>query len=66
MQNVQKTSEMRPVVHGEWEEVDDVWGDIHYRCSVCGCEWYLEDGSPAENGMNYCPSCGARLVEGDG
>ena len=50
-----------PVRHGEWEEVDDMWGDIHYRCSACGCEWFLEDGSPTENGMNYCPHCGARM-----
>jgi DNA-directed RNA polymerase subunit RPC12/RpoP len=50
-----------PVVHGKWEEVDDIWGDTHYRCSACGCEWFLEDGSPTENGMNYCPRCGARM-----
>ena len=50
-----------PVVHGRWEEVDDGWGEWYYRCSACGCEWFLEDGTPAENGMNYCPRCGAKM-----
>lgn len=53
-----------PVVHGRWEEVEGVWDDVHYRCSVCGNEWYLEDGTPSENGMNYCTSCGAKM-DGD-
>lgn len=55
------TGEIAPVVHGRWEEVDDVWGDVHYRCSACDYEWFLEDGTPAENGMNYCPHCGAKM-----
>lgn len=55
------TVQLAPVVHGRWEEVDDVWDDLHYRCSACGCEWFLEDGTPAENGMNYCPNCGAKM-----
>ena len=50
-----------PVVHGRWEKVDDMWDDIHYRCSACGCEWFLEDGTPEENGMKYCPNCGAKM-----
>lgn len=50
-----------PRVHGRWEEVDDGWGEWYYRCSACGCEWFLEDGTPAENGMNYCPRCGAKM-----
>ena len=57
----QPTIEAAPVVHGRWEEVDDVWGDVHYRCSACDYEWFLEDGTPAENGMNYCPNCGAKM-----
>lgn len=52
------------VVRGRWEEVDDMWGDIHYRCSACGCEWFLEDGTPEENGMKFCPECGAKM-DGD-
>jgi len=58
-----KTADVQPVKHGKWEEVTDYggWGDTHYRCSVCGEEWYLEDGKPKDNNMNFCPRCGARM-----
>lgn len=48
---------------GEWEEISEYngWGDTHYRCSVCGEEWYLEDGTPKQNNMNFCPRCGADM-----
>lgn len=54
---------VQPVKHGYWEEVTEYggWGDTHYRCSVCGEEWYLEDGKPKDNNMNFCPRCGARM-----
>lgn len=56
-------ADVQPVKHGYWEEVTDYggWGDTHYRCSVCGEEWYLEDGKPKDNNMNFCPRCGARM-----
>lgn len=59
-------TDIQPVKHGKWEEVTDYggWGDTHYRCSVCGEEWYLEDGKPKDNNMNFCPRCGARM-DGD-
>lgn len=25
--------------------------------------WVLWEGTPAENGMNYCPRCGAKLEQ---
>ena len=52
--------------YGKWEEISEYngWGDTHYRCSVCGEEWYLEAGKPKENNMNFCPRCSARL-DGD-
>ena len=58
-----KAADVQPVKHGYWEEVTDYggWGDTHYRCSVCGEEWYLEDGKPKDNNMNFCPRCGARM-----
>ena len=60
------STDLQPVKHGYWEEVIDYggWGDTHYRCSVCGEEWYLEDGKPKDNEMNFCPRCGARM-DGD-
>lgn len=56
-------TDVQPLKHGCWEEVTDYggWGDTHYRCSVCGEEWYLEDGTPQQNNMNFCPRCGSRM-----
>lgn len=56
-------ADVQPIKHGYWEEVTDYggWGDTHYRCSVCGNEWYLEDGTPKDNNMNGCPRCLARM-----
>ena len=55
--------ERQAVKRGEWEEISEYngWGDTHYRCSVCGEEWYLEDGTPKQNNMNFCPQCGADM-----
>lgn len=51
---------------GKWEKVDDLDGDCHYRCSFCGEEWFLNEGTPNENNMNYCPNCGAKMeMSGD-
>lgn len=58
-----KQADTQSVRRGYWEEVTDYggWGDTHYRCSVCGEEWYLEDGKPKDNNMNFCPRCGAKM-----
>jgi DNA-directed RNA polymerase subunit RPC12/RpoP len=53
-----------PVRRGKWLTCDDRWGDVHYQCSECGQEWCLNDGTPEENGMNYCPHCGAKMEVG--
>lgn len=50
--------------HGHWKTVSDYCDDEHWQCSACGCEWYLEAGSPTENNMHYCPECGAKMDEG--
>lgn len=50
-----------PVMHGRWDEIEDIWGDCHYQCTECGIEWNLDAGTPAENNMNYCPNCGAKM-----
>ena len=56
-------ADVQPIKHGYWEEITDYggWGDTHYRCSVCGEEWYLEDGTPKDNNMNGCPRCLAKM-----
>lgn len=51
---------------GEWETVDDWDGDCHYQCSSCGEEWFLNEGTPSENDMNYCPNCGAKMERSEG
>ena len=48
---------------GRWEEQDDGDGDISYVCSVCGERWVLNDGTPLENDMCYCPHCGSFMGE---
>ena len=50
---------------GKWKETDDGWDGTYYVCSACGCPWTLIDGTPEDNGMNYCPNCGARMVDDD-
>lgn len=50
-----------PVKHGKWKttpytDYDDAW-----ECSACGCLWTFIEGTPKDNGANYCPHCGARM-----
>ena len=59
-----QAADVAPVRHGLWEERDDGFGGTYYHCSVCGEDWCTIDGTPAENGMRYCPQCGARM-DGD-
>ena len=46
----------------KWEAVEDCDGDEHYKCAACGEEWFLIEGTPADNGMKYCPHCGRRAA----
>jgi DNA-directed RNA polymerase subunit RPC12/RpoP len=46
---------------GEWIEIEDYNGDIHYQCDQCGNEFILIDGTPKENNYNFCPNCGAKM-----
>lgn len=46
---------------GKWIEQEDYNLDTYYDCSVCGESWSTVEGTPWENGMNYCPHCGARM-----
>lgn len=43
---------------GRWIEWDE---DCTWECSSCGEPWTLIEGTPKQNGMNYCPNCGARM-----
>ena len=50
---------------GKWISTDDGWDGEYFVCSVCGCPWTLIEGSPEDNGMNFCPNCGAYMREGE-
>ena len=52
---------LRPTA--QWENEDDYYGDsIVWCCSACKGRVILEDGTPEENNYEYCPHCGARMV----
>jgi hypothetical protein len=47
-----------------------VWAISHYVLldygvwkTGCGKSWMLNDGTPTENGMRYCPFCGREIAE---
>ena len=53
------TADVVDVVRGEWIKPTDVMG--FGRCSNCNALW---DYSLIDNPFfNYCPNCGARMVE---
>ena len=50
--------------NGKWVElVDDRWGASHYFCSECGEEPLKEERTNRRCLSNFCPNCGARMVE---
>ena len=53
--------EERP--QGEWVEKLDYNRDTYYDCSVCGNSWTTIEGTPWDNGMNFCPNCGASMLK---
>ena len=48
---------------GKWIEQDDEWGGVYYECSVCKEAFTLIDGTPTDNLYNYCPNCGASMMD---
>ena len=55
------SADVAEVKHGEWLPKEGYDGDIYWDCSNCGESWTTIDGEPFDNGMNYCPHCGARM-----
>lgn len=55
---------LRPTAH--WINETDAVGDpIIWTCSACKEPIVLYEGTPIENAYNYCPTCGARMVNAD-
>lgn len=54
MDNVVRTSEMKPVIHGKWVKEQD--RDNHWHCDNCG---FVENMRC--HFENYCPNCGAMM-----
>lgn len=50
-----------PTKHGRWVEKTQYIGSTYYDCSVCGESFTTIEGTPSENYMFYCPSCGAKM-----
>ena len=48
---------------GHWIECDGFDGDTYYDCSECGESWATIEGTPWQNGMKYCPNCGAEMLK---
>lgn len=48
---------------GKWLLFDDESNS--YCCSACNTAYTLIDGTPKDNGYKYCPSCGAKMEEGE-
>ena len=65
--DVYKALEAIPTIEpkrGRWIDLDDQWGlEGTVKCSACGELWSLIDGTPQDNGMNFCPNCGADMRE---
>ena len=51
-------AKVAPVRHGYWIEQCQ---ESLYSCSACGTEWITIEGTPKENGMDFCPHCGAKM-----
>lgn len=32
-----------------------------YQCKICKYEFYITDGTPLENHINFCPCCGRKI-----
>lgn len=52
-----------PMIHAHWIEEDDGWGNPYWTCSNCREPWLLEEGTPEDNNMCFCPNCGAKMDE---
>jgi hypothetical protein len=43
-----------------WVVADDEWS---HWVGTCGVAWSLDEGTPVDHGMRFCPRCGGELVQ---
>ena len=58
--------EMMPVRHGQWIYMEGYDGplDSTWMCSGCKGKLIMDfDDSPINHGFEYCPICGAKMVQ---
>ena len=55
------TADVTEIKHGYWLTEIERNGETIYLCSECDEIWVLNDGTPKDNNMNYCPNCGAKM-----
>lgn len=48
--------------YAHWKRADDIDEGI-WRCSKCDLTWILNEGTPSQNEMRYCPKCGSYMLE---
>ncbi len=53
-------ADVAPIIPAHW---DDFGEESTWECSNCHEPYILLEGTPEENGYNYCPNCGARMKE---
>ena len=61
--NFRDRSRFVELLHAEWVEDEDMYGDPIYHCSNCNEHFVLEEGTPTDNCYFYCPNCGAKMDE---
>jgi len=60
--NEAPTADVRANIHARWIKIypeHEEWNV--YECSYCGEEFNLIEGTPYDNGYNFCPNCGADM-----
>ena len=50
-----------PVKHCKWTCIDEIAGV--YNCSYCDGYYLVVEGTLADNSINYCQHCGAKLAK---
>lgn len=53
--------------NGRWKKIEDDDGYFDWECPECGWIYSrMDEYEPHSCGVNYCPHCGTRLIEGGG